>query len=139
MARTIHVRHYLRSNNVAVREVLRMGDSRLLQESEPVSEFDTPELHSLVRDLFDTMDHLNGAGLAAPQIGVMQRVVVFRVDANPRYPDVDSVPQTVLVNPQISITGDDTAGMWEGCLSVPGVSHSQYFTHCHVVAMPLSK
>ena len=106
---------------VAVRDVLRMGDPRLLEVSEPVEEYDTHRLHALVQDMFDTMVYLDGAGLAAPQIGVLQRVVIFRVEANPRYPDVEPVPETVLVNPQITVIGDRTAGMWEGCLSVPGM------------------
>jgi peptide deformylase len=98
-----------------------MGDSRLLEMSALVGEYDTPALHQLVQDLFDTMGHLDGAGLAAPQIGVLQQVVIFQVEENPRYPDVEPVPQTVLVNPRISVIGTQTAGMWEGCLSVPGM------------------
>lgn len=106
---------------MAVCEVLRMGDPRLLEVSVPVEEFDTPGLHDLIQDMFDTMEQMDGAGLAAPQIGVLQRVVIFEVEANPRYPDVEPVPQTVLVNPKISVIGGQTAGMWEGCLSVPGM------------------
>ncbi len=107
--------------NVAVHDVLLMGDPRLLRVSEAVEEYDTPELHSLIQDMFDTMAHHDGAGLAAPQIGVLRRVVIFQVDANPRYPDVEPVPRTILVNPQIEVIGSSSVGMWEGCLSVPGM------------------
>ena len=98
-----------------------MGDPRLLQVSEAVEEYDTHVLQALVQDMFDTMQHYDGAGLAAPQIGVLKRVVIFQVDANPRYPDVEPVPRTILVNPRIEVIGGSTAGMWEGCLSVPGL------------------
>lgn len=108
-----------------IRDILRMGDPRLLRVSEPVREFDTPELRALVADMFDTMHAANGAGLAAPQIGVALRVVIFGyADAtarNPRYPDADPVPQTILLNPVIEPIGDDTEEGWEGCLSVPGL------------------
>jgi peptide deformylase len=104
-----------------IRAVLRMGDPRLLQNSEPVARFDTPELHELLRDMRDTMAHLNGAGLAAPQIGVGLRVVIFGVHANPRYPDVEEVPDTVLINPKITPLADEEEEGWEGCLSVPGL------------------
>lgn len=107
--------------NVAVHDVLRMGDPRLLRVSETVEEYDTSGLHSLIQDMFDTMEHHEGAGLAAPQIGVLRRVVIFQVDANPRYPDVEPVPRTILVNPRIEVTGSSSVGMWEGCLSVPGM------------------
>lgn len=106
---------------MAVRPILRIGDPRLRQVSEPVDEFDTPELHELVHDMFDTMDAADGAGLAAPQIGVLKRVMIFGVEATPRYPDVEAVPSTVLINPEFTVQGDDTAGFWEGCLSVPGM------------------
>lgn len=106
---------------MAVRSILRMGDPLLLQVAAPVTEFDTPALHALVRDMFDTMAALNGAGLAAPQIGVSQRVVIFGVDANPRYPEVEPVPTTVLINPKIEILDQRTEDGWEGCLSVPGM------------------
>ena len=82
-----------------IREVLRMGDSRLLQQARPVERFDTPELRDLLSDLRDTMAHLNGAGLAAPQIGIGLQVVIFGVAHNPRYPDAEEVPQTTLINP----------------------------------------
>ena len=82
-----------------IREVLRMGDPRLLQKSQLVEMFDTPALHALIKDMRDTMGRLEGAGLAAPQIGVLLRVVIFGVHANPRYPDAEEVPDTVLINP----------------------------------------
>jgi peptide deformylase len=104
-----------------IRDVLRMGDPLLWQESLPVEKFDTPELAALLQDMRDTMAHLNGAGLAAPQIGVLLRVVIFGVHANPRYPDVDEVPDTVLINPVITPLANDTEEGWEGCLSVPGM------------------
>ena len=104
-----------------IREVLRMGDPRLLQKSAPVRQFDTPELHALLADMRDTMAHLNGAGLAAPQIGVGLRVVIFGVQANPRYPGVEAVPDTVLINPGITPLSDEMEEGWEGCLSVPGM------------------
>jgi peptide deformylase len=106
---------------MAIREVLRMGDPRLLKISEPVAAFGTPELESLLRDMRDTMQNLNGAGLAAPQIGVGLRVVIFGIDANPRYPDAELVPYTVLINPELTPLGEDMEEGWEGCLSVPGM------------------
>lgn len=106
---------------MTVRRVLKMGDPLLFRVAEPVQEFDSPELHALVGDMFDTMGALNGAGLAAPQIGVSRRVVIFGVEANPRYPDVEPVPTTVLVNPIIELLTKDTEEGWEGCLSVPGM------------------
>ena len=106
---------------MAIREVLRMGDPRLLQVAAPVTDFDTPELHALVQDLMDTMRAGDGAGLAAPQIGVGLRVVVFGFDENIRYPDAEPVPQTVLVNPVIEVLAEDREDGWEGCLSVPGL------------------
>jgi peptide deformylase len=104
-----------------IRDVLRMGDDRLLQRAAEVTQFGTPELAALLQDMRDTMAHLNGAGLAAPQIGVGLRVVIFGVHANPRYPDVEEVPDTVLINPQITPLSDETEEGWEGCLSVPGM------------------
>jgi peptide deformylase len=106
---------------MAVREILRMGDARLLRRAQPVTAFDTPELHALVADLFDTMIHANGAGLAAPQIGVDLQVVIFGFDRNERYPEAPAVPRTVLVNPQIQPLGTAEEEGWEGCLSVPGL------------------
>ena len=104
-----------------IREVLRMGDPRLLQRSQEVQAFGTPELEVLLTDMRDTMAHLNGAGLAAPQIGVGLRVVIFGVHANPRYPDVEEVPDTVLINPVLEPLGAELEDGWEGCLSVPGM------------------
>lgn len=107
---------------MAVREILKMGDPRLLRVAQQVAQFDTDELHLLVTDLLDTMRAANGAGLAAPQIGVDLQVVIFGSDErNPRYPDRPLVPRTVLVNPTITPLGEDEASDWEGCLSVPGL------------------
>ena len=104
-----------------IREVLRMGDPRLLEKSKPVEAFGTRELRALIDDMRDTMADLSGAGLAAPQIGVMLRVVIFGVKRNPRYPDAEEVPDTVLINPVITPLGDEVEEAWEGCLSVPGM------------------
>ena len=104
-----------------IREVLRMGDPRLWQNSLPVDAFGTPALLSLLDDMRDTMAHLNGAGLAAPQIAVPLRVVIFGVTANPRYPGIEPVPDTVLINPVLTPLGEETEEGWEGCLSVPGM------------------
>ncbi len=106
---------------MAIRSVLKMGDPRLLQDSQPVAAFDTPELHALVADMRDTMAALNGAGLAAPQIGVGLQVVIFGVQRNPRYPDAEEVPETVLINPLLSPLGEEMEEGWEGCLSLPGL------------------
>ncbi len=106
---------------MAVREILKMGDPRLLRIAQPVTRFGTPELKALVDDLFDTMVAANGAGLAAPQIGVDQSVVIFGFSRNERYPDAPPVPQTVLINPVITPLGDVEEEGWEGCLSVPGL------------------
>lgn len=104
-----------------IRTVLRMGDPRLLRVAEPVRRFDSPELQALIADMFDTMHALNGVGLAAPQIGVNLRVVIFGVQSSPRYPDAEPVPTTVLLNPQLEPLSQDKEGGWEGCLSVPGM------------------
>jgi len=104
-----------------IREVLRMGDPRLLQTAGSVQRFGTPELESLVADMLDTMRSLNGAGLAAPQIGVPLRVVIFGFEHNPRYPDAPAVPLTFLCNPQLTLLTDEMEEGWEGCLSVPGL------------------
>jgi peptide deformylase len=106
---------------MAIRPILKMGDPRLLQKSENVTDFSSAELKTLIQDLFETMQHAQGAGLAAPQIGVMQKVVIFGVEQNPRYPDAESVPPTVLINPQIEVLSDTTQSYWEGCLSIPGM------------------
>lgn len=106
---------------MAVREVLKMGDPRLFNVAEPVTEFGTPELQALLQDMFDTMDDYDGAGLAAPQIGVSRRVVIFGVEENPRYPNAEKVPMTVLINPVITVKSQQLESGWEGCLSVPGM------------------
>ena len=102
--------------------ILKMGDSRLLRIAQPVAAFDTDELHLLISDMADTMRSVNGAGLAAPQIGVDLQLVIFGTDApNPRYPDAPLIPRTVLLNPIIKPLGDALEDGWEGCLSVPGM------------------
>ena len=106
---------------MAVRPILRIGDPRLREISQPVEAFDTPELHELIEDMFDTMEAADGAGLAAPQIGVLRRVMIFGVNENPRYPDAESVPRTILINPEYTVVSDEIDGYWEGCLSVPGM------------------
>ena len=99
-----------------------MGDERLLRIAEPVAAFDTPELHALIADMRETMAAVNGAGLAAPQIGVNQQLVIFGSEtANPRYPNRPLIPVTVLINPVITPLGDEEESDWEGCLSVPGL------------------
>jgi len=104
-----------------IREILKMGDPRLLRIAQPVTHFDTPELHELLQDMFDTMRAANGVGLAAPQIGIDLQVVVFGFAHNERYPDAPPVPQTVLLNPQITPLSELMLEGWEGCLSVPGL------------------
>jgi peptide deformylase len=106
---------------MAVRQVLKMGDPRLLARARPVEDFDSPALAQLVVDMRDTMHALNGAGLAAPQIGVGLQVVMFEVEANPRYPHAERVPFTVLINPVLTPLTDAMEEDWEGCLSVPGM------------------
>ena len=106
---------------MAIREVLRMGAPLLWRVAEPVSDFHDCELRALIDDMFDTMAALNGAGLAAPQIGVSKRVVIFGIDQNPRYPDMEPVPTTILINPVLELLGDTIEDGWEGCLSVPGL------------------
>jgi peptide deformylase len=106
---------------MTIREILKMGDVRLLRVAPPVQAFNTPELNALVQDLFDTMHAANGAGLAAPQIGVDLQVVIFGFAKNPRYPEAPPVPQTVLCNPVIEPLDSAQEDGWEGCLSVPGL------------------
>jgi peptide deformylase len=106
---------------MAVREILKMGDPRLLRVAQPAREFDTPELRALVADMFDTMEAANGAGLAAPQIGVDLQLVIYGFTRNERYPDAPPVPRTVLLNPVITPLDDSVEEGWEGCLSVPGL------------------
>ena len=107
---------------MTVREILKMGDARLLRIAQPVTQFDTDELHLLITDLLDTMRAASGAGLAAPQIGVDLQVVIFGTgERTPRYPDAPPIPRTVLINPVITPIGVEEALDWEGCLSVPGL------------------
>lgn len=106
---------------MAIREVLRMGDARLWHPAKPVVHFDTQQLHELLADMRDTMQAMKGVGLAAPQIGVGLRVVIFGVQHNPRYPDAEGVPETVLINPVITPLGEAMEEGWEGCLSIPGM------------------
>ncbi|MGH8684696.1 MAG: peptide deformylase [Nitrosospira sp.] len=106
---------------MAIRSVLRMGDPRLLEVAQKVKKFSTPELNALIQDMHDTMEALDGAGLAAPQIGIGLQVVVFGVKRNPRYPDAEEVPYTVLVNPELIPLTQEMEEDWEGCLSVPGL------------------
>jgi len=106
---------------MAIRQVLKMGDPLLLKVAEPVNDFKSHTLKNLIEDMQDTMHSLNGAGLAAPQIGVSLRVVIFGVKKTPRYPDAEEVPYTVLINPKLTFLDEDMENGWEGCLSVPGM------------------
>ena len=106
---------------MTLRLVLRMGEPLLLEKAQPVTAFNTPELHALIQDMQDTMNAMDGAGIAAPQIGVSLQVVIFGVGSNPRYPDAEQVPYTVLINPTLTPVGDEIEDGWEGCLSVPGL------------------
>ena len=106
---------------MAVRELLKMGDERLLRLAQPVSQFGTPEVDALIQDMQDTMKAASGAGLAAPQIGVDLQVVIFGFERNERYPEAPPVPLTVLINPVLEALGDEEEEGWEGCLSVPGL------------------
>ena len=106
---------------MSVREILKMGDPRLLRQAEPVSQFGTRELQELIEDMFDTMHAANGAGLAAPQIGVNLQLVIFGFGSNARYPEAPPVPETVLINPVLRPLSEKTEEGWEGCLSVPGL------------------
>ncbi len=111
---------------MAIKTVLRMGEPLLLEKAQPITVFDTLELHALIQDMQDTMQAMNGAGIAAPQIGVSLQVVIFgqnELDGtnNPRYPDAEQVPYTVLINPTLNFVGDEIEDGWEGCLSVPGM------------------
>jgi peptide deformylase len=106
---------------MAVREILKMGDPRLLRVAQPVREFGSPALRELVADMLDTMKAANGAGLAAPQIGVDLQLVIFGFERNERYPEAPPVPMTVLINPEITPQSELLEEGWEGCLSVPGL------------------
>lgn len=109
---------------MTVREILKMGDPRLLRIAEPVTEFDTPAMRELIVDMFDTMHAANGAGLAAPQIGVNLQLVIFGFKQNQRYPDAPQVPETVLINPLLTPLSEEMEEGFEGCLSVPGLRGS---------------
>ncbi len=106
---------------MAIRPILRLGDPRLFEVASDVSKFNQPELDSLIEDMFDTMTDEDGAGLAAPQIGIGLRIVIFGFDSNPRYPDDDAIPKTILINPKITALSEEKEDGWEGCLSVPGM------------------
>ena len=106
---------------MAIREILKMGHPTLLEVAKPVETFNTPELDSIIEDMIDTMKENDGAGLAAPQIGLGMQLVIFGFDSNERYPEADQVPFTVLINPVITPIGDEEEDGWEGCLSVPGL------------------
>ena len=106
---------------MAIRDILKMGDPRLLRQAEPVQQFGTPEMDVLIADMFETMRAVNGAGLAAPQIGVNLQLVIFGFKKNQRYPDAPEVPETVLINPTLTPLSDEQEEGWEGCLSVPGL------------------
>ena len=106
---------------MAVKNILRMGHPLLLETAAPVTEFNNPALDTLLDDMFDTMSVANGVGLAAPQIGVSQRIIVFGLEENQRYPEMQSIPMTVLINPEIELLASEMEPGWEGCLSVPGM------------------
>ncbi|MDA1034827.1 MAG: peptide deformylase, partial [Proteobacteria bacterium] len=106
---------------MAIRDILKMGNPDLLKVSEPITDFNDPELFSLIDDMIETMKANDGAGLAAPQIAVFKRLVIFGFDQNDRYPDAEAVPFTVLINPEIKPLSDELENGWEGCLSVPGL------------------
>lgn len=106
---------------MAIRPILRLGDPRLLILANEVRKFNHPELDSLIEDMFDTMTDADGAGLAAPQIGIGLRLLIFGFDSNPRYPDDDAIPRTILINPKITVLSEEKEDGWEGCLSVPGM------------------
>jgi peptide deformylase len=106
---------------MAIQPVLRLGDPRLFASATEVNEFNTAELDNLIQDMFDTMTAEDGAGLAAPQIGVGLRVAIFGFDSNPRYPESEAIPKTVLINPTITALSEKKEAGWEGCLSVPGM------------------
>ena len=117
---------------MTVRDILKMGDPRLLRVAEPVREFGTPAMEALIADMFDTMHHANGAGLAAPQIGVNLQLVIYGFKQNQRYPEAPPVPETVLINPVLTPLSEHKEEQFEGCLSVPGLRGvvSRY-THLH--------
>ncbi|MBC6941167.1 MAG: peptide deformylase [Xanthomonadales bacterium] len=128
-----------------IREILRMGDPRLLRVARPVQAFGTPELAALIDDLFDTMHAAGGVGLAAPQIGVDLQLVIFGFERSERYPDAPAVPRTILLNPQVTPLSDQREEGWEGCLSVPGlrgvVERAVHIRYCGVdpAGMPIER
>jgi peptide deformylase len=113
--------HRRQNRCMTIHQILKMGDPRLLRVAQPVRDFDTPELHALIADMFDTMEAANGAGLAAPQIGVDLQLVIFGFTKSERYPEAPPVPRTVLINPTITPLSEELEEGWEGCLSVPGL------------------
>ncbi len=133
---------------MTIETVLKMGDERLLRKAQPVTQFDTPELHELVSNMIETMRAMNGAGLAAPQIGVDLQLVLFEIQENPRYPDVETIPLTILVNPVIEPMGAEMEEGWEGCLSIPGmrglvprfskIRYSGFDAHGHAISKSVS-
>jgi len=106
---------------MAIKEILKMGDPRLLEDSKPIKDLNAIDLDQLIQDMIDTMEANDGAGLAAPQIGINIQLVIFGFKKNDRYPDAEEVPFTVLINPKITPMGDELEDGWEGCLSVPGL------------------
>lgn len=106
---------------MAVLDILKMGEPLLWQQAEEVREFNTPQLLQLINDMHETMQHYEGVGIAAPQVGVSLQVVIFGSDLNPRYPEAPEVPFTVLINPQLTPLGEEQEEGWEGCLSIPGL------------------
>ena len=106
---------------MAIKEILKMGDPRLLEKSKPIKDLNAIDLDQLIQDMIDTMEAYDGAGLAAPQIGINIQLVIFGFKKNDRYPDAEEVPFTVLINPKIKPIGDEIEDGWEGCLSVPGL------------------
>ena len=104
-----------------IHEILKMGDPRLLRVARPVENVNDPKLKTIIADMYETMYAANGVGLAAPQIGIDLRLMIFGFEANPRYPDAEPVPVTTLINPWLEIVSEETEDGWEGCLSVPGM------------------
>ena len=106
---------------MAIKQILRIGNPILRQATESITAFDTPDLHNLIQDMKDTMEANNGAGLAAIQIGITKQVMIFGIEKNPRYPDVETIPSTTIINPKYEVLNKEKEDDWEGCLSVPGM------------------
>lgn len=106
---------------MAIKQILRIGNPILRQATESITAFDTPCLHNLIQDMKDTIEANNGAGLAAIQIGITKRVIIFGIEENPRYPDVETIPSTTIINPKYEVLNKEKEDDWEGCLSVPGM------------------